>query len=76
MGDDDVTALAELRGIRAHGAARRLAELIEENAALRRENRELSRFCGLAVDVAGSLCSAGERVAQSGSRAARSRPRS
>lgn len=47
--DDDVEALAQLRDIRAHGAAHRLAKLIKENARLRRENRELRSCTDLAA---------------------------
>lgn len=57
----------------AFPARRQLRDRVRE---LEAENAELRRFHGLAVDVATSLYSAGERAGQSISCAARSRPRS
>lgn len=61
MGHDDVAALAELRGIRADGAAHHMARLIEENAALRREVVVLRRLRDHVETNAGYLTSCVER---------------
>lgn len=69
MGYDDVAALADLRGIRADGAAHRLAELVAEVAQLRRENAELQQVVTLAVGSADAVVQRWQRLLSEGSSA-------